>query len=151
MANERERKTFYWVEMSQDLVDIAQSQIEAAARVRVGDLNIISNIVKDAYKERVGENMPADMQELVNRNIAELILFGWGRNTKEKIVTKNVDPIADALFDMSRVLKKQRDFDENRSEDLDIEIWSKDIALPRIKRRIVTSFRREKQLRVFAQ
>lgn len=148
----KEEKTFYYIEMSADLVDISSSGLEQQARVRTGDLTVISALVKEAYKERVGEDMSRDLEELVNSKIADLMLLGWGRNLKERINPCGVDVLADTMFDAVKVFNRQRNYDKGFSKELNVpEQWNKDIDLPRFKKRFKSRSVRDKQLRVFAQ
>lgn len=148
----KEEKTFYYIEMSADLVDISSSGLEQQARVRTGDLTVISALVKEAYKDRVGEDMSRDLEELVNSKIADLMLLGWGRNLKERINPCGVDVLADTMFDAVKVFNRQRNYDKGYSKELNVpEQWNKDIDLPRFKKRFVSRSARDKQLRVFTK
>lgn len=148
----RKEKTFYNIEMSADLVDITANAMKQQARLRIGDLSSIGMIIMDAYKERVGEEMPQGVVLLLKSKISDLMMLGWGRNLGAKNKIKHDDIISDTLTDASEVLSIQRNYDDGIADNMKVpERKNKNIDLPRIRKRFKSTFVREKQLRVFTE
>lgn len=146
-----DKQKFYWLEATPDNTKAMSIACEIAANLMVGNLQVVEDIIIEAYKRRTGENISENAIGRVRENLKNIqyIVFDSTYGNKNNI--HNVSGTADALFDISEVLNYQMGHDEiHPYQDSKYPMhWNDDVPLVRVKRIVESAQSRNKQLAIF--
>ena len=147
----KDKKVYYWVEISQETSQSISSACETFANLCAGKIDILEQIVINAYKNRTGKDIEEIELEQVRKALKLVQFFGWDTSYGNENKVHGYSDMTDTLFDVSEVLNFQLGVDGiELFKDSKYPLhWNDKMPLCRIVNRAESRYNRRKQLSIF--
>lgn len=149
---EKEKKTYYYTELSKECVSFISDACAIAASFKVGNLDVLEQHLRKAYLERHGYSMPDEVFDQVKNLLSVLQRQVWDTTYGNKNVIHKISPDADVFFDIKEVCDYQLALDNgDANPSLYPMHWNDEVSQPRFYARKETTYERKKSLALFVQ
>lgn len=147
----KERKRYYWTEISSETASVISSACETLATLICGRMDVMESIVFAAIKKRTGEEPEEGTKSVVRDLLKNIQYIGWDSTYGNKMNIHGYSGGTDAMFDVVDVLNYQMKMDGNEKyEQCHYPMhWNDDVPLIRIVRCVDSKFNRNKQLAIY--
>lgn len=147
----KERKRYYWTEISTDTATIISSACETLATIIVGKLDVLEETIFNAIERRTGEPPSEGTKNVVRDLLKNLQYLGWDSTYGNPVNIHGYSKGTDALYDVVEVLNYQMCKDEIEGyQNCKYPMhWNDDVPLLRIVKCVDSKFNRNKQLAIY--